>query len=912
MKKPVPKHWPFLQKASRHWQYFRPRNRKTNGVRVYSNLSNRDVRSRRKAEYLASLPKNPVMRFIYRLHPKRLYHYWFSRQGAIMFLKLCGIGFILLTVLIISLFAVYRKDLDQLNPNDLSNLVNNSATTYWDRSGKVLLYSDNASVDKTIVASNQITPYMKEATVSIEDKNFYKEGAISIPGLIRAVLAHLVGGSGGGSTITEQLVKNVFLTDNATITYKIKEIILAEEASRLYSKDQILTMYLNEAPYGGDRVGVQAAAQAYFGTTADHLSLAQAAMLASIPQLPTAFDPQSQYFDKEGLVSREQTTLQKMAQQGYITWAQEKAAAQVNVVAEVLPPTTNTQNIIAPAFVFNVQHQLEQQYGTKLVTQGGLKVITTLDVSMQNLADKLMAQDIHYDEAQGGNNMAMVAEDNQTGQVLAYEGSRDYNYPGYGAFDAATAMLEPGSSVKIFDYGQLFKQRPGTNYAPGSVLSDEPINIAGYSPKDFDDRYRGNIDIRSALDESRNIPAVKAAYISGMSNVATLAHQMGDLAFCDSYCGLSAAIGGYPLELVQHTNAYATLARQGLYIPQDYLIEIKGSNGDPIYQWKQPTGTQVISNQIEYELTNILNDAKAREPTFGSPIPNRSLTDGQVGFNPPGIKIAVKTGTTDDDKDGWMMGYSTVMTLGVWVGNANGTPMVDPYTGQGAVTHLQTGPFFGDFFQQSEPFMYGYGWKGANDWFTAPSGIHSTTVDGNYDLVPSWWGQIQSATNGSPTTITMDEVSKRKATSCTPPLAQQQITVYEVTDPITHQTVYNGVPAGYDINDSDNVHNCSDTLPQVSTPTADTSAGTISFVITQGTFPLQSFQVQVNGQTVATQNISSGGQETISYAFTNPGSTATISVSVTDTGLYQATSQQTVNVINGQGGGGGQGGGHGH
>jgi penicillin-binding protein 1A len=897
MKKPIPRHWPFLAKVKRHWSHVKP-GRNAN-VRVYSNLSSRDRKARKRAEYLATLPKNPFKRFLYRLRPKQLAKYWFSRQGAIMALKLIGIGFMALIVIVIGLFAYYRKDLDQINPSQLANLVNSAPTRYYDRTGKVLLWQDNTVENKEVVQSNQISPYMKDATVALEDHNFYKEGPISITGIARAALSRALGGTGGGSTLTQQLVKNVFLTDQETISRKIKEAIISFQVDRLYSKDQILTMYLNEVSYGGDRNGVESAAEAYFGTSAKNLTLDEAALLASIPQQPTAFNPQNNpYFDSQGLVDRQHTALQDMAKYGYITEAQAQAAEKINTLAKILPTTTQVQNIIAPAFVFEVQHQLEEQYGTKLVTSGGLKVTTTLDTNLQKIADNLMAKDIQYAVKYGGNNMALVAVQNSTGQILAYEGSRGYNYPGYGSFNAATAPLDPGSSVKIFDYGQLFKQRSGVNYAPGSVLSDEPIDIDGYQPKDFDDEWQGNISIRYALDESRNIPAVKAAYIAGMQNVVNLAHAMGDLAYCDSYCGLSAAIGAYPLQLDQHTNAYATLARGGVYKPLTYILEVQAADGSIMQQWKNTKGTQVLDPQIAYMLSDVLSDEAARVRTFGEPVYSDNAPSGQVGMNPPGIKIAVKTGTTDNNQAGWEMGYSTVMSLGVWVGNANGSPMMMG-SAEDPATHLQTGPLFGDFWQQTEPYMYAYGWTGANDWFTEPAGIHKATptqpVEGQYDLVPSWWGDSSAASNA--TTVTMDEVSKRKATNCTPPLARQTITYYTSTDPITGQQVISGVPAGYDINDSDNVHQCSDTLPTVSAPTVDTTAGTITVNVTQGTFPLQTLAVQVNGQTVSTQSISAGGQYVINYNFSGTSSPATVVATVTDTGLYQATQQSTANVI---------------
>lgn len=891
MKKPAPRHLSFFDKLRRRFSGGFARRRNPN-MRVYSNLSSRrDLKARRKAEYLATLPKNPIKRFFYRLHPKRVFKYWFSRQGAIMALKLLGIAAILLLIVIAATFAYFRKDLDRINPAELSKRVHTTTTKYYDRTGKVLLWEDKSADNRTVIKSEEISERMKQATVALEDKDFYKHGGFSPSGIMRAGFAHLRGGEGGGSTITQQLIKNVLLNDDYTITRKIKEVILSIEVERLYNKDQILTMYLNEVSYGGNRNGVESASKEYFGKSAKDLTVDEAALLASIPQKPVDYDPWAQDLDVQGLVSRQHTTIDKMAEQGYISKQEADAAKKINTLDKVLPQKSNTENMIAPHFVLEVQRQLEDELGNKFVTTGGLKVITTLDVRLQDIADKAMQDGISYIEKQNGDNAAMVAVQNDTGQILAYEGSRDFNYPGYGSYNAARALLQPGSSIKPFDYAELFKDRGDKDYTPGSVLADQPLDISGYSPKNFDKRYRGSISIRQALGESRNIPAVKAAYIAGMDNVVNLAHQMGDSSYCtvDSggYCGLSAAIGGYSLRLDEHTNAYASFARGGSYKPLAYILKVENSSGETIKEWKDDSAKQIIDPQIAYMISDVLADFNARAPTFGGR--NYNNITGQVGFNPEGVKIAAKTGTTDDSKDGWMMGYSTKLTLGVWAGRSDGQAML--VNGQPSVTHLQTGPMFEEFMARAHNEVMGdYGWH-TGDWIQQPSGIKKESVDGHYDLAPSWY---QKGNSSQGEKITVDTVSKKKATDCTPSRARQEITVNKIQDPISKKVTITGAD-GYDVEAEDDMHKCSDAKPTVSI-NADTQSGKIVAVVSKGTFPLQTLDIKVGGETVKSQGISSSGTFTINYDFKTAGQVQ-VSASVLDTGLYDGSDQKTFNVV---------------
>lgn len=885
MRKLTPKKPSFIDKAKKKIDSFFSSRRRAKNTRVYSNLSSRrDQKARKKAEHLSRLPKSPIKRFFYRLNPKNFFRYWFSKRGLITSLKIAGVAFMLLLVVFVSVFAYFRKDLDKLNPAELNKRVHSSTTKYYDRSGKVLLWEDKGIENRTVVASEDISTNMKQATVALEDKDFYQHSGFSPSGIIRAGWTNVTGGTvqQGGSTLTQQLIKNVLLTNEVSVSRKIKELILSIEVERLYTKDQILTMYLNEVSYGGNRNGVEAASKEYFGKSAKDLTLDESALLAAIPQRPPQYDPWSETADFSGLIDRQHSAIDKMAKQGYITVEEAEKAKKIDTLDKVLPPAGKYKDMIAPHFVLEVQKQLQDEFGAKLVTTGGLKVITTLDVDMQNEAEIAVAENMAPVEAQNGNNAAMVAVENETGQILAYQGSRDFNYPGYGSYNAANALLQPGSSIKPFDYAELFKENIQPGYTPGSTLSDQPLDINGYSPKNFDKGYRGSISIRQALGESRNIPAVKAAYAAGMDNVINLARDMGDKSYCtvdsSGYCGLAAAIGGYSLRLDEHTNAYASFARGGAYKDLTYVLKVEAPNGDMLKEWKNPEGKQVLDPQIAYMITDILADFNARVATFGGAL-------SQVGFNPDGVKVAVKTGTTDEAKDGWMMGYSPKITLGVWVGRSDGQAM-------NSTTHLQTGPMFGQFMERAHKnFGDRYGWS-PDTWFDRPEGIQDAVVDGRRDIVPSWHDKNKP----QGLTIAMDKVSKKKATDCTPDAAKEEITVYERIDIVTKQKTLTGAPAGYDLNADDDVHKCDDKYPSVSI-SANSSEGVITVSVKKGTHTLDRLTVMVDGNEIASRGVSGSGTHKINHKFNSDSGQVTISANVKDKALYDAANSQTINIV---------------
>ncbi len=863
-------------------------------LNVYSNLSHRrktkkDARSRKKAEYLASLPKHPVKRLIHRLHPKRFWGYWLSKEGRIMALKITGIGILFMVLAVGALFAYFRKDLDQIRPGELAKRVQTTVTRYYDRNDKLLWEDKGDGNYKLVVEGNEISDNIKKATVAIEDQDFYKHRGISIQGLARAAVNNAGGGATqGGSTLTQQLVKQVFFADEAQkrgvngIPRKVKEVILSIEVERMYNKEQILNLYLNESPYGGRRNGVESAARTYFGKPAKDLTLAEAALLASIPQNPGVFNPYNT-LGNEGLISRQHTVLNKMAEQNMISQQEADEAKQIAILDTIKPESDQFKDVKAPHFVLEVKRQLEEEYGIKTIRSGGLRVKTTLDLDAQGFAEEAVAAGAANLASVGADNVSMSSVDVQTGQVIAMVGSVDYARDVYGQRNASVSPLEPGSSIKpISDYAALFKEREGANYGPGSVLRDENIDsiyCGGSSSscklRNYTGRFYGDVTIRQALAGSLNIPAVKAMHIAGVDASLQTTRDMGDLSYCtgNTDAGLSAAIGGgCTLSQVEHTNTYATLARGGVYKPISYVLEIKNNSGETLKSWTDST-KQVLDPQVAFMVTDILADVNARSITFGS--------QGRgFGFVVPGVTTAAKTGTTENGngqaKDSWMMSYSPVIATGVWSGNHDGSPMrLSDNTVVRRVTNNYMEKVHKDIYAVQDKWKSGQG-------FTQPAGIQKMSVNGRTDFWPSWYKKDQGTTSQK---IVFDQVSKKRATECTPDAARIELDVRKTVDPVTKKDVFIA-PDGYNASGSDDRHKCDDAKPGIASISASNTG--LQVTVSQGTFPLQSLEVKVDGQSVSNVSVTAGGTFTIPYTF-QPGKKATITATVLDTGMYSGT-----------------------
>ena len=857
---------------------------------MYSNLSHtrkakKDALAKKNAQYLASLPKNPIKRFFYKLGPKHFAHTWLNKQGGLRALKILGIIILVLGLFAGGMFAYFRKDLDAIRPGELAKSVQTTVTTYLDRNGVVLWEDKGDGNYKLVVDSKDISKYLKQATVAIEDKDFYKHGGVSPAGLARAVVNNVNGGeTQGGSTLTQQLVKQVFFADEAQqrglagIPRKIKEMILSIEVERMYNKDQILTLYLNESPYGGRRNGAESGAQTYFGKPAKDLTIAEAALLAAIPQNPSTYNP----YNVDGhaaLLARQHTVIDNMLEQGYITSAQAKEAKEYPIIDHLSPEQNQYTNIKAPHFVQMVRADLEKSLGKATVGKGGLTVKTTLDYRVQTKLEEAMNDmfSSNVPKYAGFSNGAATVEDSKTGQIIALVGSRDFNYAGYGQDNAAVAYIQPGSTIKPLVYSELFQEKDAgkQNYGSGSILKDENIDsIYGAKLQNADRMFKGNVTIRTSLATSRNVPAVKAMYISGVEKTISTIHKLGATSYCtqgsEVNVGLASAIGGCGIKQIDLVNAFSSLAREGVYKPQTTYLEVKNSTGEVLKKWTDTAGVKVVDPQSAYIVSDILTDDIARSSLAGR---------HAVGMDIPGVKTATKTGTSDKDgnaKDIWMMSYSPALTMGVWLGNSDATILKNG-------TSSIPGSIIAKVMAYAHKDVYATEgkWK-SGDWFTQPTGIQKI----GSEVYPSWWSKTQSA---STVKMTFDKVSKKKATDLTPDAAKVELSVTKSTDPITKKTVYSA-PDGYDANSSDDAHKSSDVKPAVAVSWSTSSTPnvyTINITVAQGTFSGTSVSIKVGDTTVATLN------GTGTYSYTVPESdtsTKELSATVTDNGFYSSTS----------------------
>lgn len=842
----------------------------------------KDAEARRRAEYLATLPKHPVKRFFYRLHPKRFWAYWFSKRGAMMALKIAGIAALLLALFVGSLFAYFRKDLDQIRPGEIDKRVQTTVTTYLDRNGELLWEDKGGGNYKLAVKSEDLSQNLKNATVAIEDRDFFSHNGVSISGTTRAVINNFTGGSvQGGSTLTQQLVKQVFFADEANdrglsgIPRKIKELILAIEIERMYNKDQILTLYLNESPYGGPRNGAESGAQAYFGKSAKDLTIAEASLLAAIPQNPTVYNPYN-VAGHEGLINRQHLVLKAMYEVDYITKEQMDEALAVPILDTLQEQKSQYENIKAPHFVQMVRAELEKELGAATVGRGGLTVKTTLDIRIQNKLEEAMDEMFgSYVPAWAGfSNGAATVEDTQTGQIVALMGSRDFEFEGYGQDNAATAYIQPGSSVKSLVYSELFEQRPEgqQNYGSGSILVDEPIDsIYGAKLQNADRSFRGSVSIRTSLATSRNIPAVKAMYISGVEPTIETIRNLGAKSYCtigaDKQAGLASAIGGCGVQQIDLVNAYASLGRMGAYKPQSSVLEVKNSSGEVLKKWSDTEAKQIIDPQSAFVVSDILSDVNAS-----------SSLGNYAAKNIPGVKTATKTGTSDkggNAKDLWMMSYSPALTMGVWLGNPDTTILKNGTSSLGS-------PIVAKVMEYAHKEVYAAEgkWK-SGDWFTQPNGIQRI----GKEAYPSWWSKSQGQTN---TKMTFDRVSRKKATDCTPAGAKIELDVLKTVDPVTKKESLGNIPEGYNARADDDVHKCGEAA---SVTVTDVDDDKVTFTARGG----GSFTVELSGVTVTAGGAACSVTKSGSNFTANcSGKTGAVTINVTDTGYYTASGSATI------------------
>jgi 1A family penicillin-binding protein len=533
-----------------------------------------------------------------------------------------------------------------------------------DRTGEVVLYDINQGVRRTEIPLEQMGENIKNATISIEDEHFYTHQGIRPTSIARAILVNIFKGSlsQGGSTITQQIIKNTLLNRDKTFTRKIKEWVLAIKLERQFTKDQILAIYLNDNPYGGTIYGIEEASVAYLNKHASELTIAESAYMAAIPKAPSYYSPFGKNKDK--LESRKNTVLKKMSDLGYITKEQYDLAK-----TEVVTFNTQAQNSIkAPHFVFYILDYLQQKYGEDVMENGGYTITTTIDYELQQKAEEIVKEkSIANEKANNASNSALLAVDPRNGQIISMVGSRDYfDKTIDGAYNVVTAKRQPGSSFKPFVYAAGFQK----GYTPETVLFDVATEFSTtcasdpktcYNPNDFDGLFKGPISVRSALAESRNVPAVKMLYLVGLDDALSTAKNLGITGLGDkSKYGLSLVLGGGEVSLLDMTTAYGVFANGGIKNNTTGILSVKDREGNIVEEFEQ-SDSQVIDKNVALNINDILSDPVARIPTFGS-----NLTIPGVAF---------KTGTTNDNKDAWIMGYTPTVVVGVWSGNNDNKPM---------------------------------------------------------------------------------------------------------------------------------------------------------------------------------------------------------------------------------------------
>lgn len=598
-------------------------------------------------------------------------------SDIMLFARIATVAFFALIALIIvgfGLFLWYGRDLP--SPGQLVNNNLSQSTRIYDRNG-ILLYSVYQNENRVYVTLPNIPKYLQEGTIAIEDRNFYTNQGFSITGYARALFGIITfRGISGGSTLTQQLVKNVLLTQQQTLTRKIKELMLSIQVDRKYSKDQILEMYLNDVGYGGATTGVEAAAEYYFGKHVKDLDLAQSAFLAGLPQSPTAYDP---YNGQKYYLARTQEVLDAMVTQGNIT--QKQADAAYKEIQNTTFSTAQNANIKAPWFSLYVKQLAAAQFGSEMVENGGLQIYTTLDYNIEKYAEQVVTQEVTADvKPDNIHNAAAIVRDPKTGEILAMVGNANYFDNSIdGQYNDALASRQPGSSLKPILYMTALEK----GYTAASMVMDAKTDFPTgdpttptYTPVNYSGKFYGPIQLRFALGNSLNIPAVKMLARVGIKDFMTNAYNMGISNWQPTTqnlnsVGLSLVLGGRETNLLDETTAYSTFATGGIRHDPVFIKKVTDSKGNVLYQAPATTGTQVAPADAVFIISHILSDNNARLIDFG---PSSALVI-------PGKTVSVKTGTTDSFKDNWTVGFTPDYVVGIWVGNNDGQPMSNVASG---------------------------------------------------------------------------------------------------------------------------------------------------------------------------------------------------------------------------------------
>lgn len=590
---------------------------------------------------------------------RRGWRWWRNLSKPKKFLLIGGpiLGFLIITPILTYLY--YFNDIG--NVDRLMNR-NNTGVVLQDRSGKTFFSSDGRAEHRRMVPLREISDTMEEALIAAEDKDFYKHSGFSFFSIVRAMYTNIVarGIAGGGSTLTQQLAKNTLLTNQQTFLRKYQELTIATAIEQRYTKEQILEMYLNSVFYGENAFGIEDAAKTYFNKSPADLTLAESSMLVGVLPAPSVYSPVSGNTDYAK--QRQTTVLTRMVANGYITEAEKEVALAVELV--YAPPQDGINNS-APHFTEMVLSELYKKYGEETVQRSGYQVRTTLDLSLQDGANKAVTSGVAHLQANGGSNASLIAIDPKTGGIRALVGSADYGNEQWGKVNMVTTARQPGSSFKPIYYADALATGKIT---PTTVLKDEPIDIAGYKPLNADRRFRGDVTVRQALSWSLNIPAVKVMQTEGIATAVQAANKLGinEVRSTNQY-GLALALGSVEVPLVTMTNAYAAFANQGTQHETTTIETIADKYSKTIYT-SRPVSKQAISAGGAYLISNILSDNQARARVFGNTL-TVTGTDGRTK------NVAVKTGTTDDARDAWTIGYTPDIAVGVWTGNNDNAAM---------------------------------------------------------------------------------------------------------------------------------------------------------------------------------------------------------------------------------------------
>ncbi len=634
-------------------------------------------------------------------------------------------------IIIFSLIIYLEKTLP--DPETIATRQVSESTKIYDHTGEVLLYDIHGEQKRTIVAWDQIPQSLKDATLAAEDSNFYNHGGFDVKGIIRSLLKDIVSFdlAQGGSTLTQQLVKNALLGGQKTPLRKIQELILSVEIERRFTKDQIFWMYLNQIPYGSNAYGIEAATKLYFGKSATELTTAESATLASLIQRPSYYSPYGSH--AEDLLIRKDMMLGRMKDLGFITEEGYQLAK-----AEKLVFKKTTENITAPHFVIMVKDYLVKKYGEDVVENSGLRVITTLDTDLQGFAEDAVTKYAAVNKkSYKASNAALVSLNPKNGDVLSLVGSADYfDTTNQGNFNVVIdgPGRQPGSSFKPFAYATLLQKGYPDNTmlfdlrtefnsycSPDSSQTRDRYGTPCYHPQNYDGQYRGPVNLRQALDQSLNVPAVKVLYLAGINDTINNAKRMGISTLTEpKRYGLSLVLGGAEVHPIDMASAYGVFANDGIRNPWRLVLRVEDNNGN-ILEEASDKPERVLDEQVARLMNNILSDNNARAPVFGY---NNSLYI-------PGREVGAKTGTTQDNRDGWVAGYSPSLATVVWTGNNNNTPMTAAGAGISAA-----GPMWHEYMTKSLARM-------PYEGFIAPNPVSSGKAMLNGSLYPSEGGDGQ-------------------------------------------------------------------------------------------------------------------------------------------------------------------------